>query len=475
MYRGSVNRRNVMRRRHRKRRRVSSIVLVLILVGAGVFIYLRNNEEPVTSQLPDFVADQLALHEPFDEENSQSLLQAREKIKHIVFIVKENRTFDHMFGRFPGAEGTRVGYTCDGTKVKLQRATQKEYGADHSFVAGLTAVNGGKMNCFDAIRSGSIERSYNQYAKEDIPNYWRYAEEFTLADRFFSSIYGPTGVEHLWIIAAQSDRFVDHQRPDQTGTGAPREHCDDEEELAWSFKELTEEEEDIAYELEERPAIEELVSRFWEERWPCIDIDTLPDRLEDAGLSWKYYDGDNPYVQVMRMIKHIRTTDMWEKVVPESQFITDAQAGELPAMSWVVPPYGLSDHPGGKTAHSICEGENWTVRTINAVMESPNWANTAIVLTWDDFGGFYDHVPPPHVDLYGFGPRVPTIIISPWAKPGHVDSRTYEFASVLKFAERVYDLPPLHHRDARANDMLSAFDFEQEPNPPLVLEERQCE
>ena len=449
--------------------------MLIALVGGGTFLYLRNDEEAPSIQLPTFVADQLAEFEPFAEDTGSTLLQARERIENIVFIVKENRTFDHMFGRFPGAEGTRVGYTCDGKKVKLGRAKPKEYGADHSFVAGLTAVNGGNMNCFDAIRSGSLDRSYNQYARADIPNYWKYAERFTLADRFFSSIYGPTGVEHLWIIAAQSDRFVDHQRPEQAGTGPPREYCDDEEERMWSFKELTPEQQDIAYALEEIPAIEELVRRFWEERWPCTDITTLPDLLEDAGLSWRYYDGENPYVQIMRMIKHIRTTDMWEKVVPESQFIEDARAGELPAMSWVIPPYALSDHPGGKTAYSICEGENWTVRTINAVMESPEWENTAIFLTWDDFGGFYDHVPPPHLDLYGLGPRVPMIIISPWSKPGYIDSRTYEFASVLKFAERIYDLPTMAVRDARANDMLSAFDFDQEPNPPLVLEERKCE
>lgn len=223
-----------MRRRHRARRRVLGILTVAALIGGGIYLYQRNSAEPGSIELPTFVSDQLAVYDKYDEDSAETLLKARERIKHIVFIVKENRTFDHMFGRFPGAEGTRFGYTCDGEKVKLQRATQKEYGADHSFVAGLTAVNGGKMNCFDAIRSGSIDRSYNQYAREDIPNYWEYAERFALADRFFSSIYGPTGVEHLWIIAAQSDRFVDHQRPEQAGSGPPREHCDDKEERMWS-------------------------------------------------------------------------------------------------------------------------------------------------------------------------------------------------------------------------------------------------
>ena len=330
------------------------------------------------------------------------------------------------------------------------------------------------MNCFDAIRSGRAESSYSQYERADIPNYWRYAQRFTLADRFFSPSYGPSVIEHLWTVAAQSDHFVDRQLPEQAGDGDGHGYCDDEDERMWAFKDLTSEEKNLAYELEERPAIEELVRRFWEERWPCADIETLPGLLEGEGLSWRYYDGGNPDIQVMRMIEPIRTTDMWEQVVPESGFIDDARAGELPAMSWVVPPLEQSDRPGGKTTRSICEGENWTVRTINAVMESSIWERTAIVLTWDGFGGFYDHVPPPHVDLYGLGPRVPALIISPWAKPGHVDGRTYEFSSVLKLAERIYDLPALHERDARANDMLGAFDFDQKPNPPLVLKERRC-
>lgn len=462
-----------MRRRHR-RRRFLSLLLLLGSIGGGIYLYLRSNDSPPVNQLPDFVADQVVEGNQAGNDPSQDLMLARGKIKNIVFIVKENRTFDHMFGRFPGAEGTRVGVTCDGKKVRLRRATPKEYGADHSFVAGLTAVNGGQMNCFDIIRSGSIDRSYNQYYEEDIPNYYRYARNFTLADRFFSSIYGPTGVEHLWIISGQSDRFVDHERPGQFGTGKPRENCDDKEELAWSFKELTDSQEDIAYELEERPAIDELVRRFWEERWPCIDITTLPDQLQERGLSWRYYDGGNPYVQVMRMIKHIRNSDMWDNVVPESTFIKDAQAGELPSMSWVIPPYPESDHPGGKNPYSICQGENWTVRTINAIMQGPQWEQTAIFLTWDDFGGFYDHVPPPHVDLYGLGPRVPMLIISPWAKPGYVDSRTYEFSSVLRFATDLFGLGMLPGRVARSNNMLGAFDFEQRPNEPLVLRERKC-
>lgn len=427
------------------------------------------------SRLPDFVRFGVPAQISDERSSPDPAIMARRRIKHIVFLVKENRTFDHMFGRFPGADGVTKGQTCDGKVVPLRRAKDKMLGPDHSFVAGLTAINGGRMNCFDRIRGGEHLEGYVQYHKDQIPNYWSYAKHFTLADHFFSSIYGPTGVEHLWIVSAQSDRFVDHERPGQFGTGAPREYCEDGKELMWSFKTLTAQQQDAAYSLEERPDISDLVSRFWEQRHPCTDIKILPDLLEKAGISWKYYLGNpglkHPFVQPMRMIHHVRYGPMWKKVVSSPQFVTDIRNGALPSVSWLIPPYGQSDHP---SVHGICHGENWTVQTLNALMRSKYWNSTAVFLTWDDFGGLYDHVPPPHVDIYGLGPRVPTIVISPWAKPGYVDSTTYEFSSVLKFIERVYDLPSLGARDARANDMMNAFDFNQPPNAPLTLHQRSC-
>ena len=140
---------------------------------------------------------------------------ARQKIKHIVFIVKENRTFDHMFGRFPGADGATSGWTCDGERVPLRPAGDRVPEIDHGFVEGLVAINGGRMDCFDRLGGGEDLDSYLTYDREGIPNYWALAEHFTLADRFFSSIYGPTGVEHMWVIASQSDRFVDMERRGQ--------------------------------------------------------------------------------------------------------------------------------------------------------------------------------------------------------------------------------------------------------------------
>jgi phospholipase C len=414
---------------------------------------------------PAFVAENALGLRPLEEK----VTQAREKVEHIVFLIKENRTFDHMFGRFPGVDGATFGHTCDGTRVPLRRASDTSPGSDHSFAGGLVAVNGGRMNCFDETRGGEELQSYVQLHEDQIPNYWAYARRFVLADRFFSSIYGPTGLEHLWTFAAQSARFVDHVRPEQLGRDQ-REFCDDPDERAWRFRRLSPREEDTAYRLEEEPDVIELARRFWRESWPCVDVKVLPDLLESRGISWRYYKGTNAWVDPLRWIKHVRNGPMWQRQVDEERFIDDVRADRLPAVSWLVPDYHLSEHP----PDSMCEGENWTVGVLNELMRSPAWQNTIVILTWDDFGGFYDHVPPPHVDLYGFGPRVPALIISPWAKPGHVEHRTLEFASVLKLIEVIHGLPPLGPRDRRANHMLDAFDFDQEPLEPLILEPRDC-
>ncbi|MDP9342931.1 MAG: hypothetical protein M3Q23_12745 [Actinomycetota bacterium] len=395
---------------------------------------------------------------------------ARHRIKHVVFIVKENRTFDTMFGTFPGADGARHGRTCGGKLVPLTRASDRTYGANHSFVAGIRAINGGRMNCFNRLWDGSGLVSYVQYHQDQIPNYWAYASHFTLADRFFSSAYGPTMIEHLWAVAAQSDRFVGPDDDGGAGTGPPAQFCEDPAERARSFRVLGPKATQDAFALEDRAATLPLVKNYWTTRWPCTDVKVLPDELRAHGVAWRYYQGESLWAQPLRMVHHVRFGPEWRNVVPEPQFIPDALAGRLPAVSWVVPPVPESDHP----PYGICQGENWTVRTLNAIMQGPEWSSTAVVVTWDDFGGFYDHVPPPHVDLYGLGPRVPAIVISPWAKPGFVDHTTLEFSSVLKLIEDLHGLKPLTQRDGEAADLLEAFDFTQRPNPLLVLSERDC-
>lgn len=399
---------------------------------------------------------------------------ARRKITNIVFLVKENRTFDHMFGTFPGADGATSGRLCDGTTVQLGRATDDEPGAAHSFTAGIIAINGGEMNCFDQIDQGAGGVTYVQYGEEQIPNYWAYARRYTLGDRFFSSSYGPTFVEHFWLVAASSNRYVDNQRPlnGQGGTdGELGGYCEDPTERIYSFPALTPTQEQTVYDLEERSQVDQLLEDWVIERWPCHDIQTVPDLLHRAGVSWKYYLSDTPYFDVMGTIPHIRYGPMWHDVTDNSTFVPDVRRGTLPQVTWLMPPTPVSDHPG---YGAMCQGENWSVRTINAIMQSKYWAHTAIFLTWDDFGGFFDHVPPPHVDIYGYGPRVPLLVISPYARSGYIFHETSDFTSVLSFIEQRYDLPALTERDATADDLIGAFDFTQDPGKPFVLHQRDC-
>jgi phospholipase C len=452
--------------------RVRPLLLSTVaLVVAGACVGGRE-ASPTPSLTPPPTATASA--DPAPHADDAQVALARAHIRHVVFIVKENRTFDTMFGRYPGADGATTGLTCDGTVVPLTRAADDAPGPDHSFQGGVKAIDGGKMDCFSELHGGEHLQSYVQYWRQDIPSYWRYAERFGLADRFFSSIYGPTGLEHLYTIAATTDRFTDHERSGAEGqygdNGIPREYCEDPTERAFSFRRLTADEVAQAFRIEEGPE-PGLLNPYWIERWPCIDVPTLPDRLSAKGVSWKYYVGQNDYVKTMKWVRHIRYGPGYRRVVDDARFLEDLRAGDLPAVSWLIPDVEDSDHPA---AGSLCRGENWTVEVLNALQQSPDWRHTAVVITWDDFGGFYDHVAPPHVDLYGFGPRVPALVISPWVRPGTIDGATYEFASVLKTIERIWDLAPLTERDRAASDMLGMFDFAQPPNPRLLLEPRDC-
>lgn len=370
------------------------------------------------------------------------------KVKHIVFIVKENRTFDNYFGTYPGADGAVTGQLSTGAVIPLAPAPDRTpHDIDHSYQAAVKAIDGGAMDQFDLISGGHDLLPYTQYTQNDIPAYFTYAHDFVLGDEFFSSLEGPSFPNHLYTVGAQSGGAINNPN-------TPRWGCDAK---ATSRVQVMDDDGDLG------------------SVYPCFDFDTLADRLEQRGLTWKYYapgQDQSGYIwSALDAIRHIRLTSLWtDHVVPTAQFVQDAQNGSLPAVSWVVTSAALSEHPPA----SVCLGENWTVDQINAVMQGPEWSSTAIFLTWDDFGGFYDHVAPPVVDRFGFGPRVPFLIISPWVKPGHLTHTTLEFSSVLKFIETRFDLAPLTERDRLANDLIGSFEFDHRPLDPVVLPPRSC-
>src|SRR5882762_3249815 len=374
------------------------------------------------------------------------------KIEHIVFIIKENRSFDTYFGTFPGADGAMTGRTSKDEVVPLTRTPDKlPFDLGHTWEDAIKAIDGSKMDGFDLVVNGNVDGSmlpYTQMRESDIPNYFAYARNFVLADHMFSSLRGPSFPNHLFTVAAQSGGVINNPQPPKDIWG-----CDaDPAELV-----------DV---MDSKGGISK--------EQPCFDLPTLADRLEAAHVSWKYYAptrGQVGYIwSALDAIKHIRNGPLWtSKVVPDAQFAEDARNGRLPAVSWLVTGE-TSEHP----PFSTCTGENWSVEQLNAVMEGPDWASTAIFITWDDFGGFYDHVSPPPIDKFGLGPRVPLLIISPYVRKGKVSHTQYEFSSFLAFVEKRFYLAPLTERDKKANDMLDSFDFTQTPLPPLVLKTRSC-
>ena len=200
-------------------------------------------------------------------------------------------------------------------------------------------------------------------------------------------------------------------------------------------------------------------------------LSMLGDLLNRARIPWAYYAASedqkgyiwSAYAAIRRYRMH---EERWQRhMFSVDDVVNDIREGLLPPVTWITPRFELSEHP----EYNFCHGENWTTKVIDAIMRSPMWESTAIFLTWDDYGGFYDHVPPPQVDDFGFGIRVPMIVLSPYSKQGVVSGELGEFSSVLRFIEDNWGLTQLTKRDKQATPMLSAFDFEQEPREPDPL------
>jgi phospholipase C len=421
-------------------------------------------------------------------------------IQHVVFLVKENRTFDNYFGKFPNTNGSTTGVLSDGGTIPLQPLLDKSTpDITHAWAAALTSYNDGGMNGFNLITPALYPDSgyplgYQQASQADIPSYWTLAQTFTLGDNFFSSLHGPSFPNHLYTIAAQSGGVEDN--PGTSTTLAPTVGPCPSDTTCPQAGEAGLEPTDITplparqgvwgCDADPHTKVRVLDQEDQEiEIYPCLDFPTLGDLLSQAGVSWKMYapspgrqdggfQGSGGYIwTVYDAIRHIRDTADWQQhVVTTDQFVTDARNGNLPAVSWISTPSLVSEH----TPASVCVGENWTVSLLQALASGPDWASTAMFITWDDFGGFYDHVAPDQIDKYGLGFRVPLLVVSPYAKPSYVDHARTEFSSVLRFIEMNWTLPSLTPRDQTSPDMTQDFNFQQTPIalPPLT-QRTQCQ
>ncbi len=351
--------------------------------------------------------------------SDQRLGAATMPIKHVVIIMMENHTFDNMFGRFPGANG-----------VTLPRAGDPTEDYNHDGPSLLAAMDGGKMDEFP-------DRGHIQYTQSDIPNYWKYAQQFGLSDDFFTSMATNSAANHLAMVAAQNGGIF---------ASTPENGCNSIQNDLMDSKKASSGRE------------------FW--GYPCYTINSLPQELDTNGISWKYYSEVNIWNAPILVQSEYKSPNI---VKNPNLFVQDVNAGKMANISWVTPPASSSDHP----PTSLEAGQNFVTSAVNAIMNSSYWSSTAIFVTWDDWGGFYDHVSPPQLDGVGLGPRVPLLVISPYAKQGHISHHQGEFSSFVKFIEEDFNLPDLGQRDSLTvtSDLMDFFDFNQTPQPPLILKQ----
>ncbi len=422
-----------------------------------------------------------------------------ETIEHIIIVVQENRSFDHYFGTYPGADGiprrpdgSFAVCNPDPSRGRCVRpyhsTTMYDAGGAHNQHASEMDVDGGLMDGFvrTVRRSGNtcVQHPDNRRCREtqtgpvgqpdvmgyhtrsEIPNYWAYADHFALQDRMFAPSDSWTLPSHLFLTSAWSATCSDLSDPMScrsdlvTPGNRWRPDSGDPAPYAWT---------DITY------------------------------LLHEQNVSWGYYvgegtcirlpcpTGDAPHTTSTQLpiagFRTVEEDDQLDHIRPHPDFFQAAHIGGLPSVSWVMPFIGASEHPPG----NIRDGQAWVTKVVNAVMSGPDWDSSVIYLTWDDWGGFYDHVVPKMIDRNGYGIRVPALAISPWVKPGLIDHQLLSFDAYLRFIEDRFlggerlDPATLSRPDSRPTvreavpilgDLANEFDFTQTPIPPLILDPR---
>ena len=367
------------------------------------------------------------------------------KITHVVIIVQENRTVDNLFNGLPGADTVDYGFDHLGQRIPFHTVKlEAQVGACHAHTCWVTTYDGGKLDGWDLNNPKGVKPDYD-YAEVDPAEtkpYFAMAERYTFADRMFQSNSGPSYPAHQYLIAGQS-QLVDENPINNTVA-------------AWGCDSSPQ-----ARTLVLGPGGEDQQGPF-----PCFDYQTLADAMDAAGISWRYYapaiGQDGAVWSAFDAIRHIRFGSDWSANVisPETQVLQDVADGHLADVTWVTPNSADSDHPGPGASNT---GPQWVASVVNAIGESPFWNSTAIFVTWDDWGGWYDHVAPQQLDAMGLGYRVPLIVISPYARLDYVSHVNHEFGSIMKFTEENFNLPSLGTVDARADDLSDCFDYTQPP------------
>lgn len=427
------------------------------------------------------------------------------RIRHVIVIVQENRSFDSYFGTYPGADGIpmRQGrpLVCSPDPLAhrcirpFHDPRDRNSGGPHGPDAALADIDGGRMDGFvsEAVRGrarlcarnpldpicteGRASDVMGYHDAREIPNYWAYARTFVLQDHMFEPTYGWSLPAHLWLVSGWSARCAGPDRPLSCVT-----------ELARPARPLL----GISGRRARRTRYEPFYA------W--TDLTYL---LHKHGVSWRYYVApgsqpdcvDDDALRCPFRFQGPRTPEIWNplprfttvhldhelaNIESVAAFFRAARRGALPAVSWIVPNGRNSEHPPSR----VSDGQAWVTRLVNAVMCGPQWKESAVFLTWDDWGGFYDHVVPPRVDENGYGLRVPALVISPYARRGFIDHQVLSFDAYLTFIEddflggarldprtdgRPDSRPHVRERAPLLGDLRRDFDFSQPPRPPLIL------
>jgi phospholipase C len=394
-------------------------------------------------------------------------------ISHVIVIIQENRSFENFFTGYPGANAPASGCAIPekharpaitsncppgDASVALKPITFDSVDLGHDWQTSQVSWDNGKMDGFSKFCCHGGPYPAYAYVKQPlIKPYWDMAQQYVLADEMFPTEWGGSFTGHLMLIAGTDD--ID-QSPSEAEVDNPaRAHdCDSPPGTTSSY--VTS---DQRMEKDKGP-------------FPCFDqFNSIAEVLDNAGVSWKYYATrrlDAGLWEPFEAMRYVRYGRDWRPkiIAPQTQILHDPRNGNLASVSFVTPSLADSDHPPINGGRGSDHGPSWVASVVNAIGESSYWNTSAIIVVWDDWGGWYDNSKPPQLDYRGLGFRVPCLIISPYAKIGYVDHTQYEFASILKFIEEVYGTGSIGpasqgYTDQRATSLDAAFDFNQSPRP----------
>jgi phospholipase C len=390
-------------------------------------------------------------------------------IKHVVIVIQENRSFNNFFATYPGADGTTTATVAAesactppikaGTLKLKKSSLVLSHDLNHRYIGFSTSFNGGKMDSFDRVKlqDGRPEcrLPYVYTDPAQIQPYWIMAQQYVLAEHMFTTHGSGSFIAHQDLIRGGTRIDADYSLIDEP-TGQPW-GCDAKSGTKTSL--IT---------------VDDVVKRA-AGPFPCTrnfpnpdSYTTLADLLDAKSVTWKYYVpkiGTNfgNLMNAFDAIASVRYGPEWKTNIswPQTNIFNDITAGSLPNVAWVVPTEPDSDHPGETVDH----GPAWVASVVNAIGESPYWGSTAIIVVWDDWGGLYDNFPPQQYKFGELGFRVPALIISPYAKAGHISKTHYEFGSILRYIENNWKLGALGTTDRRAASLVDSFDYNQQPIP----------